>query len=59
MTPAPAAGQRWTNDRLVSEVTLNAGDVIALAGAQIIFGEDTPTPSEPPVAQQDTLPLGK
>jgi hypothetical protein len=54
-----SSGGTTANDRSVSEVTLNAGDVIALAGAQIIFGEDTPTPSEPPVAQQDTLPFGK
>jgi pSer/pThr/pTyr-binding forkhead associated (FHA) protein len=54
-----SSGGTTVNDRSVSEVTLTAGDVIALAGAQIIFGEDTPTPPEPPVTQQDTLPLEK
>jgi len=53
-----SSGGTTVNDQLVSEVTLNAGDVIALAGAQIIFGEDTPTSPEPPVTQQDTLPFG-
>lgn len=54
-----ASGGTTVNDRPASEVMLNAGDVIALAGAQIIFGEDTPTPPEPPVTQHDTLPLEK
>jgi pSer/pThr/pTyr-binding forkhead associated (FHA) protein len=54
-----SSGGTLVNDRPVSEVVLNAGDVISLAGAQIIFGEDTPTPPQPPVKMDDTLPLGK
>ena len=54
-----SSGGTTVNDRPVTEVVLSAGDVIALAGAQIIFGEDTPTPPEPPVKEQDTLPFGK
>jgi len=54
-----SSGGTFVNQLPVSEMMLNAGDVIALAGAQIIFGEDTPTPSQPPVKTDDTLPLGK
>ncbi len=54
-----SSGGTFANQQPVSEVVLNAGDVISLAGAQIIFGEDTPTPSQPPVKTDDTLPLGK
>ena len=54
-----SSGGTTVNDRSVTEVVLSAGDVIALAGAQIIFGEDTPTPPEPPVKEHDTLPFGK
>jgi pSer/pThr/pTyr-binding forkhead associated (FHA) protein len=54
-----SSGGTFVNQLPVSEVVLNAGDVISLAGAQIIFGEDTPTPPQPPVKTDDTLPLGK
>jgi hypothetical protein len=54
-----SSGGTFVNQLPVSEVVLNAGDVISLAGAQIIFGEDTPTPAQPPVKTDDTLPLGK
>lgn len=52
-----SSGGTLVNQRPVSETVLNAGDVISLAGAQIIFGEDTPTPPQPPVKMDDTLPL--
>ncbi len=54
-----SSGGTLVNHQPVSEVVLDAGDVISLAGAQIIFGEDTPTPPQPPVKMDDTLPLGK
>jgi hypothetical protein len=54
-----SSGGTFVNQRAVSEVVLNAGDVISLAGAQIIFGEDAPTPAPPPVKTDDTLPLSK
>jgi hypothetical protein len=54
-----SSGGTFVNQMPVSEVVLNAGDVISLAGAQIIFGEDTPTPAQQPVKTDDTLPLGK
>lgn len=54
-----SSGGTLVNNQPVSEVVLNAGDVISLAGAQIIFGEDTPTPPQPPVKMDDTLPLSK
>jgi hypothetical protein len=54
-----SSGGTFANNQPVSEVVLSAGDVISLAGAQIIFGEDTPTPPQPPVKMDDTLPLGK
>lgn len=54
-----SSGGTLVNNQPVSEVILNAGDVISLAGAQIIFGEDMPTPPQPPMKTDDTLPLGK
>lgn len=54
-----SSGGTLVNNQPVSEVVLNAGDVISLAGAQIIFGEDAPTPPQPPVKRDDTLPLNK
>ncbi len=54
-----SSGGTLVNNQPVSEVILNAGDVISLAGAQIIFGEDRPTPPQPPVKMDDTLPLNK
>jgi pSer/pThr/pTyr-binding forkhead associated (FHA) protein len=52
-----SSGGTFVNNQPISEVTLAAGDVISLAGAQIIFGEDSPTPPQPPVKMDDTLPL--
>jgi pSer/pThr/pTyr-binding forkhead associated (FHA) protein len=54
-----SSGGTLVNNQPVSEVILNAGDVISLAGAQIIFGEDRPTLPQPPVKMDDTLPLNK
>jgi hypothetical protein len=54
-----SSGGTLVNNQPVSEVVLSAGDVISLAGAQIIFGEDTPTPPQPSVKKEDTLPLDK
>lgn len=51
-----SSGGTILNDRPVTEAVLKAGDVMSLAGAQIIFGEDTPTPPEPPLKDHDTLP---
>jgi hypothetical protein len=48
-------GGTFVNQDRVSECLLQPGDVISLAGAQIIYGEDAPTP--PPPAAQDTPPL--
>jgi len=52
-----SSGGTYVNDRPITEVMLNAGDVLSLAGSQIIFGEDAPTPTPPPVKPDDTLPL--
>ena len=54
-----SSGGTFVNQQPVSEAALHGGDVISLAGAQIIFGEDTPTPTQPPVKKDDTLPLNK
>ncbi len=54
-----SSGGTFVNNQPVSEATLTAGDVISLAGAQIIFGEDAPTPPQPPVRLGDTMPLEK
>jgi hypothetical protein len=54
-----SSGGTLVNNQPVSEVVLNTGDVISLAGAQIIFGEDLPTPPQPPLKMDDTLPLGQ
>ncbi len=54
-----SSGGTLVNNQPVSEVALSAGDVISLAGAQVIFGEDLPTPPQPPVKMDDTLPLSK
>lgn len=53
-----SSGGTTLNERPVTEAVLKAGDVMSLAGAQIIFGEDTPTPPEPPIKDHDTLPYG-
>lgn len=54
-----SSGGTTVNERTITEAVLSAGDVISLAGAQIIFGEDTPTPPQPAVKPDDTLPLGR
>ncbi len=54
-----SSGGTFVNNQPMSEVVLNAGDVISLAGTQIIFGEDAPTPPQPQVKMDDTLPLNK
>lgn len=48
-----SSGGTLVNGDRVSECLLQAGDVISLAGVQIIYGEDNPTPPEPP-GPQDT-----
>ena len=49
-----SSGGTLVNGDVVSEVMLQGGDVISLAGVQIIFGEDSPAPAQPPVTAQDT-----
>jgi hypothetical protein len=51
-----SSGGTWVNSDRVSECLLQPGDVINLAGVQIIYGEDNPTPPPPP-GPQDTPPL--
>lgn len=41
----------------VQECVLEAGDVISLAGVEIIYGEDTPTPGSLPRGTSGTPPL--
>ncbi len=54
-----SSGGTYVNDRPITEVMLSAGDVLSLAGSQIIFGEDVPTPTPPPIKPDDTLPMQK
>jgi len=51
-----SSGGTQVNGDRVSECLLQPGDVINLAGIQIIYGEDNPTPPSPP-GPQDTPPL--
>jgi hypothetical protein len=51
-----SSGGTFVNQDRVSECLLQPGDVISLAGVQIIYGEDALTPPAPPSAQ-DTPPL--
>jgi len=51
-----SSGGTFVNRDRISECLLQAGDVISLAGVQIIYGEDSPTPPSPP-DRQDTPPL--
>ena len=51
-----SSGGTQVNGDRVSECLLQPGDVINLAGVQIIYGEDNPTPPPPP-GPQDTPPL--
>jgi hypothetical protein len=43
-----STGGTTVNGYPVQECVLEAGDVISLAGVEIIYGEDTPTPAPPP-----------
>jgi len=58
-----SSGGTLVNGDRVSECLLQPGDVINLAGVQIIYGEDTLTPPEPPGPEpeapsgQDTPPF--
>jgi len=46
-----SSGGTYVNGDRVSECLLQPGDVINLAGVQVIYGEDIPTPPEPPSVQ--------
>ncbi len=50
-----SSGGTMVNGDRVSECLLQAGDVISLAGVEIIYGEDSQTPPMPP-GPQDTPP---
>ena len=54
-----SSGGTTVNGDPISEAALRAGDVIAVAGVQIIFGQETPTPEQPPTTPDDTLPMRK
>lgn len=43
-----SSGGTKINDYPIEECVLHAGDVISLAGVQIIYSEDSPTPIPPP-----------
>lgn len=49
-----SSGGTTVNGERITERQLQAGDVIGLAGYPIVFGEDTPTPPEPPIGLEDT-----
>ncbi len=51
-----SSGGTMVNGDRVTECLLQAGDVISLAGLEIIFGEDSGTPPAPP-DQQETPPF--
>jgi hypothetical protein len=52
-----STGGTSVNGYPVQECVLEAGDVISLAGVEIIYGEDTPTPASPPRGTSDTPSL--
>jgi hypothetical protein len=52
-----SSGGSRVNGEPVAEVMLRGGDVISLAGAEIIFGQDSPTPTQPAVSSTDTTPM--
>jgi pSer/pThr/pTyr-binding forkhead associated (FHA) protein len=54
-----SSGGTALNNIPITEAVLSAGDVITLAGVQIIFGEDAPTLPEPLPRPDDTLPINK
>ena len=50
-------GGTTVNGYPVQECVLEAGDVISLAGVEIIYGQDTPTPASSPRRTSGTPPL--
>jgi hypothetical protein len=52
-----SSGGTTVNGQPITEHTLQAGDVIGLAGYAIVFGEDTPASAEPPIGFEDTPAL--
>jgi len=50
-------GGTTVNGYPVQECVLEAGDIISLAGVEIIYGEDAPTPTPPPSGTRITPPL--
>ena len=51
-----SSGGTTINDYPVEECVLHSGDVVSLAGVQVIYGEDSPTPIPLP-GNEDTPPL--
>jgi len=51
-----SSGGTTINDYPVEECVLHSGDVVSLAGVQVIYGEDPPTPVPLP-GNEDTPPL--
>jgi hypothetical protein len=49
-----STGGTTVNGYAVHECVLEAGDVISLAGVELIYGEDTPTPAPPPHGSRGT-----
>jgi pSer/pThr/pTyr-binding forkhead associated (FHA) protein len=49
-----SSGGTSINGERITERELRAGDVISLAGYTMVFGEDTPSGSEPPIRLEDT-----
>jgi hypothetical protein len=52
-----SSGGSRVNGELATEIMLRGGDVISLAGVEIIFGQDTPTPTQPSISISDTTPM--
>ncbi len=52
-----STGGTTVNSYPVQECALEAGDVISLAGVEIIYGEDTPAPGPPPRGTSGTPAL--
>jgi hypothetical protein len=52
-----STGGTSVNGYQVQECVLEAGDIISLAGVEIIYGEDTPTPGPPPSRTKHTPAL--
>lgn len=52
-----STGGTMVNGYPVQECVLEAGDVISLAGVEIIYGEDTSGPTTPPPGTKSTPPL--